>query len=161
MVEKFAQNPIESTILTILVKYRQISAFTQAQLTTIADGLISSKLRYMLPMFAKIRISENDPIFTSYDRLQVQLNKVGRLILNKNITDKISRVVQKYVIWASVNRQAIKTVVLQAWKSLKYGLTLEEHTCVNYNKDTRAASKVLLKPKELNSSPFVKMLFNF
>ena len=151
---------IEKVCKTVTVRSGLISRLryklNPAQLTVIVHGIILSHLKYCLSVFASVRFKEEDPRNSNFDKLQVQLNNIARLINNINRKDCISREkLAELSPWISCNRMNAAAVLMDTLKSLN-DPTLGAMYSINYARDTRAASKEILKPTQQKPSEFVK-----
>ena len=62
----------------------------QKALKKVADGIFTSKLRYGLQLFGKVRRNIEDPINEDISALQKLQNKMLRLITGTSLQDRIS-----------------------------------------------------------------------
>jgi hypothetical protein len=54
------------------------------------DGIVYSKARYCLPLFSKLRLSDQDKKNQWTEAVQKQLNTALRVVLGVNLSDKVS-----------------------------------------------------------------------
>eukprot|EP00095_Tigriopus_kingsejongensis_P004230 maker-scaffold74_size411160-snap-gene-3.21 protein:Tk04230 transcript:maker-scaffold74_size411160-snap-gene-3.21-mRNA-1 annotation:"sugar phosphate exchanger 3-like" len=71
-----------------LVK-RLLHWIPRSQMKPVIEGLIMSKLRYGLPIFGQIRLTDQDCQTGNMKQVQVFLNKLMRLLAHKCLIDKI------------------------------------------------------------------------
>eukprot|EP00095_Tigriopus_kingsejongensis_P001904 maker-scaffold287_size221780-snap-gene-1.30 protein:Tk01904 transcript:maker-scaffold287_size221780-snap-gene-1.30-mRNA-1 annotation:"carbohydrate sulfotransferase 11" len=74
-----------------LVK-RLLHWIPRSQMKPVIEGLIMSKLRYGLPIFGQIRLTDQDCQTGNMKQVQVFLNKLMRLLAHKCLIDKVPTV---------------------------------------------------------------------
>ena len=62
------------------------------RLRRIGDSLYTSKIRYGVQLYGKVRLNENDPTDTLLDSLQIAQNKYARFIHGSNLMDRIIKI---------------------------------------------------------------------
>ena len=53
----------------------------------IADSLYTSKIRYVVQLFGKVRVNESDPTESLLERLQITQNKFARFMHGSTLAD--------------------------------------------------------------------------
>jgi hypothetical protein len=97
----------------------RLSSFVyKERLKVVADGLWMSKLRYGLPIFGSLRMSENEPKCKMGTDLQIAQNKLLRLLTGSRLTDKktISSMLEQLGL-GSVNQTIAEARLLETWKA--------------------------------------------
>ena len=88
------------------------------RLKKVANGIWTSKLRYGLQMYSKVRTNSQDPYNTNMEKLQVTQNKLTRVLENVTLTDRIPTATllnnQKML---SVNQIAAQIKLTEIWKA--------------------------------------------
>ena len=94
-------------------------AISSDRLRRIADSLYTSKIRYGLQLYGKVRLSENDATESLLDSLQVSQNKFARFIHGSTLLDKINtRTIFNETKLLSVNQIMAQIKLAEVWKSL-------------------------------------------
>ena len=93
------------------------------------DGLFTSKIRYGLQLFGRVRVSGNDPECAELKGIQLVQNKLLRSLNGTKIKDMIStaHLLGKFDM-LSVNQLNAQIKLLEIWKSLnvdKYPLAIK------------------------------------
>ena len=120
----------------------------------IVDGLFTSKLRYGLQLYGKVRTKESDPECNDFKAIQLIQNKLLRSLNGSKIKDMIptSSLLSKYSM-LSVNQLNAQIKLVEIWKALNvddYPLTVVKQTKDNSRVNTRADTKE--KPIEIGKS---------
>ena len=87
----------------------------------VAEGLVMAQIRYCLNVYAcdNIRIEATDPKNKMMEELQVIQNKMLRIILNKNLKDRVSiSSMLKETKMLSVNQIACLSTMIDTWKAI-------------------------------------------
>jgi len=99
----------------------------QKELRLIADGLVQSKIRYCLPVYAaeSLRFQETDPQSTSLLRIQRTQNDMLRIVTGKRRRDhvRISSMLES-TGFMSVNQMAAYALLLELWKAREFDVPL-------------------------------------
>ena len=103
------------------------SHLTPSQLKQVAHGVIYSKLRYALAVFGRPKLTESAPTSAPHHQLQVELNNLMRLVLNRsakehNGADKLS----EDSGLPTLNQIVVESTCLEMWKSFRYQLPAAE-----------------------------------
>ena len=126
-----------------------------AQLTVLVHGIILSHVKYCLSIFTSVRINEDDARNGQFNKLQVQLNNIARLIHRIKREDHVSREdLTKLSPWVSFNHMSANAIILDSWRALNDPTLSTMYTC-DYNRNTRSASNEILKPSQHYHSNFV------
>ena len=97
---------------------RLSKALSKNRLTKLVDSLYTSKIRYGLQLFGKVRIEEDDPKQKLLSTLQVTQNKLARFLNGCNISDKINnKTIFENTKLTSVNQLNAQIKLLEVWKS--------------------------------------------
>ena len=88
------------------------------QLKKVANSLWSSKLRYGLQLYSKVRIQETEPKNVLMESLQVAQNKLLRVLEGVFIKDKVSidSMLKKHEMM-SVNQTAAQIKLTEIWEA--------------------------------------------
>ena len=83
------------------------------------DGLFTSKIRYGLQLYGKVRLSEQDPENTELKSIQLVQNKLLRTLNGTRVKDKISTrsLLNKFNMLA-VNQLNAQIKLLEMWKNI-------------------------------------------
>ena len=84
----------------------------------ISDSQYTSKIRYVVQFYGKVRIHEQDPLDTLLESLQVTQNKFARFLHGSSLMDRIST--KKIFIETnllSINQINAQIKLLEIWKS--------------------------------------------
>ena len=104
---------------------------SQKALKKVADGLFTSKLRYGLQLFGKVRRSNEDPTNEDFTGLQKMQNKMLRLISGTSLQDRIStKNLLDMTNNISVNQTNAQIKINEIWKAINiehYPLTITKH----------------------------------
>ena len=88
------------------------------RLRRIGDSLYTSKIRYGLQLFGKVRLNENDPTETLLECLQVTQNKFARFLHGSTLMDRINtKIVFKETNLLSINQINAQIKLVEMWKS--------------------------------------------
>ena len=89
------------------------------RLKKISDSLYTSKIRYGIQLFGKVRTRELDPTEILLDRLQITQNKCARFLHGTTLKDKIStKTIFNDTNLLSVNQINAQFKLTEVWKSL-------------------------------------------
>ena len=130
----------------------------KADLSIIAQSLVTSTLRYCLPVFGKVRTNEEDAIHEHSKNIQIALNDIVRLISGNKRKDHISikSLVTEYP-WAAFNRLCIECFSIEAWKYMhSNSLEVSDEFNQTYERTTRSSQCKILKAKTVSSHPFIQ-----
>ena len=77
-----------------------------------------SILRYALPIFCPVRMTEEDPKSSSMDKIRVVFNNCLRLLTNHKRKEHVRiEDMLKQLGWLSINQLCAETRLIEAWKS--------------------------------------------
>lgn len=127
------------------------------RLKKVANGIWTSKLRYGLQMYAKVRVNSQDPYNANMEKLQVSQNKLTRVLENVTILDRIPTATllnkQKML---SVNQIAAQIKLTELWKACnipKFPIKITRQSTPPESRQTRGVTKGrLLEPGTSNLS---------
>ena len=113
-------------------------------LSAIVDSLYTSKLRYGLPLYGKIRCDESDTTTKPFKDLQLNQNKMLRFINITKIKDRVStkNILSKFDC-LSVNQLNAQMKLLDMWKANNintYPIKVNKVVCVGDRSTTRAVT---------------------
>ena len=93
----------------------------------IADGLVMSKIRYCLPVYAadSIRLKTSDPQSTQLQNIQRGQNKMLRIITGNKLKDRV-RVSDMLTTtgFLSVNQSAAYSLLVELWKAREFSVPI-------------------------------------
>ena len=94
---------------------RLSSEISSDRLKRVADSLYTSKARYGLQLFGKVRINDEDSTNVLLNSLQ---NKYARFLSGKKLTDKITtkKILSDLKI-ISINQMSAQIKLTEVWKS--------------------------------------------
>ena len=116
------------TVITVLFDWPDITYFDVRRvpnrcLTPLIHGLLLSKVRYALPLFADIRTNTNDAINGMMSDIQVEINRGLRIVLGVRISDRVSIAeLLSRVGVPSVNQLAAEATLMETWKLFNLNL---------------------------------------
>ena len=127
----------------------------------IVDSLYTSKLRYGLPLFGRIRWTVTDSTLKPFKELQLNQNKMLRFMNGSKIADKVSTksILEKFG-YLSVNQINAQMKLLDMWKATnidKYPTKVKKLECQNDRSTTRPVSSGKLQ--EIDITVLAKTLF--
>ena len=94
-------------------------AVDKNRLKKVADSLYTSKLRYGVQLFGKVRTKDSDKTDGLLESLQVTQNKFARFMHGSTLADKINNnVIYKESNLLSVNQINASIKLLEVWKSM-------------------------------------------
>ena len=110
----------------------------------IVDSLYTSKLRYGLPLYGKIRWTENDVNTKPFKDLQLNQNKMLRFMNSSKLKEKVSSksILEKFKC-LSVNQLNAQMKLLDMWKAnnlKKYPTKVKLVECIGEKSTTRAVT---------------------
>ena len=89
----------------------------------LVHGLIISQVRYMLPVYSKIRFTEIDPVHSDMYDIQKTINAAMRLANRVVIKDRVSiEILQQNTLIPSINQLAVETTLMECWRCLNFDL---------------------------------------
>ena len=92
-------------------------------LTPLIHGLLLSKVRYGLPLFADIRLSDIHGTNGLMKEIQVEINRGLRIVLGVRLADKISIAdLSAKVGVPSINQLAAEVTLMEIWKTFQMDL---------------------------------------
>ena len=98
---------------------RLARAISSDRLRRIADSLYTSKIRYGLQLYGKVRLLNNDPTETLLESLQITQNKFARFIHGSTLLDRINiTIIYKEIQLLSVNQIMAQIKLTELWKSI-------------------------------------------
>ena len=103
-----------------LFTVRRLSRYiNRSHLKTIADSLWTSKIRYGLALFGKIRLNEEDPKCKIGRDLQIAQNKLLRTLTGNSLKEKVpTKQMLDKLNMLSVNQMIAQARLLETWKAL-------------------------------------------
>ena len=126
-----------------------------AQLTVLVHGIILSHVKYCMSIYTSVRIKEDDARNGQFNKLQVQLNNIARLIHGIKREDRVSKEdLARMSPWVSFNHMSAIAIIMDSWRALNDPTLSTMYTC-EYTRNTRSASNEILKPSQHNYSNFV------
>ena len=91
----------------------------RVNLLPVLDGLVTSIIRYCLPLFAMPRTSEEDPLQGEWKSLQTVYNKAVRAVLHVSLKDhRRTTDLFESAGLLSINQLACETIITLVWKTL-------------------------------------------
>ena len=92
---------------------------SQISVLKLVDGLFTSKIRYGLQLYGRVRVSEQDPENTELKSIQLVQNKLLRTLNGTRVKDKISTrsLLNKFNMLA-VNQLNAQIKLLEMWKNI-------------------------------------------
>ena len=89
------------------------------RLRKVANSIWSSKLRYGLQLYAKVRMNLQDQLNPNIEKLQVAQNKLARVLENVNLSDKMpTKTLLANQKMLSVNQTAAQIKLSEVWKAI-------------------------------------------
>jgi len=83
------------------------------ELTCITHGIIVSQVKYCLSVYATVRLNGDDPKNVAFDKIQILLNNIARIINGIKRTDHVSKEqLHKLSPWLSLNHMSVKSIIL-------------------------------------------------
>mgnify|MGYP003841608465 FL=1 len=120
---------VASSLRSINGLFSRLSKFTPNKfLMPLVHGLQLSKVRYGLPLFSNIRVSEDEPTSSSMRSLQVETNKGLRVVVGCTLADR--RPVQDLVAEVNVptvNQLAVEATLMDVWRQINFHLPAAEY----------------------------------
>ena len=124
----------------------------------VVDGLFTSKIRYGLQLYGKVRTCTTDPECTDFKAIQIIQNNLMRSLVGKKIKDKVSiSTLMMTLNMLSVNQLNASVKLLEIWKALNvddYPLKVQRQSRDDSRVSTRADS--VKKPVEIGKTPVVQ-----
>ena len=107
---------------------RLVAHIPRDHLLPIVHGLLISRIRYGLSLFGSVRTSESDASNHLMSRMQIELNKVLRLVCGKRLSDRIStKDLHQCANVLSVNQMAAECQLREVWRTLNHKLPAAEY----------------------------------
>ena len=111
----------------------------------VVDGIFTSKLRYGLQLYGKVRTTTTDPECSDYRVIQLVQNKLLRSLNGSKLKDMISTssLLEKFGM-LSVNQLNAQIKLVEIWKALKvddYPLKIERQAIQSNGVSTLADSR--------------------
>ena len=98
---------------------RLARAISKDRLKRIADSLYTSKIRYGVQLYGKVRFNDSDPTDSLLDNVQITQNKFARFLHGSTLMDRINtNTIFKETNLLSVNQINAQIKLLEVWKSL-------------------------------------------
>ena len=92
---------------------------SNASLLKLVDGIFTSKIRYGLQLFGKVRMNQNDPTNKDFDNIQKVQSKLARLLTRTKLSDKVCTAsLLTKTNMMSVNQINGQIKIQEIWKSL-------------------------------------------
>ena len=96
-------------------------AISSDRMKRISDSLYTSKIRYGLQLYGKVRTNEQDPTESLLESLQTTQNKFARFVHGSTLMDRIStKRIFKETKLLSVNQINAQIKLIEVWKSLNF-----------------------------------------
>ena len=118
---------------------------SEAALKKIADGIFTSKIRYGLQLFGKVRYSDEDPTNEDFTGLQTLQNKMMRLITGISLKDRVStKKLLERTNALSINQINAQIKIQEIWKAINikdYPVTVQKHSVQDSMTSTRACTR--------------------
>ena len=114
-------------------------------LTKIVDGLFTSKIRYGLQLFGRVRLSDQDPINGDLKEIQMAQNRMMRSLQGKKLSDQtpIKDLLQATNM-LSINQLNAQIKILEIWKATNindYPLKLNKKEIIPGQTNTRSCTQ--------------------
>ena len=108
-----------SNLNSRLFLLRRLSrSISSDRLKRISDSLYTSKIRYGVQLYGKVRRNESDPMDKLLESLQVTQNKFARFVHGSTLMDRIStNIIFNETKLLSVNQINAQIKLLEVWKS--------------------------------------------
>ena len=117
---------------------------SQKALLKVADGIFTSKLRYGLQLFGKVRRTTEDPTNEDFTALQRMQNKMMRLVTGTSLQDRIStNKLLELTNCLSINQINAQIKIHEIWKAINiedYPLIIPKHTVKKSKAITRSCT---------------------
>ena len=128
------------------------------RLKKVADGIWSSKLRYGLQLYAKVRTNHQDPINSNMDKLQIAQNKLARVLENVKLSDRVpvKTLLEKHNL-LSVNQTSAQIKLTEIWKAINmasYPIKIVKQSTIKDARTTRGVTFEKLVEQGLSSLTF-------
>ena len=111
------------------------------RLKKVADGIWTSKLRYGLQLYGKVRTSDTDPTNSTIKKLQTAQNKLARVLENVYLRDRMcTKKLLSNQEMLSVNQVAAQIKLTEMWKANnvdKYSIKVTKQTTAENARVTR------------------------
>ena len=113
-------------------------------LVKIADSLYTSKVRYGLSLYGKVRVVSEDSETQEFKDIQKHQNQLLRFLNNSRVSDKISSksILNKFNM-LSINQINAQIKLSDMWKANNlenYPIKIEKHFPINNSATTRAST---------------------
>ena len=127
------------------------NALNKESIIKIADSLYTSKLRYGLALYGKIRWNEEDVRTQEFKDIQKNQNKLLRYLNNTRVSDKVSTksILEKFDI-LSINQLNASIKLCDMWKAVNvenYPTKVDKITAKSNAPETRACANGFLREK--------------
>ena len=97
---------------------RLARSISNDRMKRISDSLYTSKIRYGVQLYGKVRIHDQDPLDTLLESLQVTQNKFARFLHGSSLMDRIStKTIFTETNLLSINQINAQIKLLEIWKS--------------------------------------------
>ena len=118
-VIKFSLIYIYQHLLCISTSTAQPKDGNNDRLRKVANGIWTSKLRYGLQLYSKVRRNNQDPTNANMDKLQITQNKMARVLENVTLKDKTpTSMLLKNQNMLSVNQISAQIKLTEIWKAI-------------------------------------------
>ena len=109
-----------SNLNSRLYLIRRLSrVISQDRMRRISDSLYTSKIRYGVQLFGKVRLNEQDPTESLLKSLQTTQNKFARFVHRSSLMDHINnKLIFKETGLLSVNQINAQIKLTEVWKSI-------------------------------------------
>ena len=129
---------------------------SKERLRKVAESIWTSRLRYGLQLYGKVRQTNEDPLTKDMDNLQLAQNNLLRTLQNVRIKDKVSiDSMLKNQKMLSVNQLQAQIKLTEMWKAsnlINYPLQIGKKTSGTEARNTRSVTmENLNEPKTLNT----------
>ena len=124
---------------------RLARVISKDRLKKIADSLYTSKLRYGIQLFGKVRLSASDSTEGLLESLQIAQNRFARFMHGSKLIDRINNhTIYNEINVLSVNQLNAQTKLLEVWKALqdpKYPTQWERRSDVQKRSGLKTSNK--------------------
>ena len=121
------------------------SHLSKKSILKLVDGLFTSKVRYGLQLYGRVRTQQSDPVCEDFKDIQLAQNNMLRALNNSKVKDMVSTqsMLTKFNT-SSVNQLNAQCKLLEIWKArnvVGYPLQIEQQSVNPDGVSTRADAK--------------------
>ena len=115
ITKELKQSVTISNLNSRLFMLRRLArVISRDRLKRLSDSLYTSKIRYGIQLFGKVRLSESDPTDGLMECLQIAQNRFARFMHGSTLTDRINnQIIYQEVDILSVNQLNAQTKLLE------------------------------------------------